>query len=76
MSIIVEDVQTFSNGEPIDVPANVGFYGGNYYLVTTNAVTVSNGDNPGVQFQSSNSKYDGPTPLTILLKAQMVFCEE
>lgn len=76
VSIIVEDVQTFSNGEPVDVPANVGFYGGKYYLVTTNAATVSNGDNPGVQFQSSNSKYEGPTPLTILMKTQMVFCEE
>lgn len=76
VGIIVEDVQAYSDGVPVDVPANVGFYGGNYYLTTTNVATVSNGDNFGVQFQSSNSKYEGPLPLTIQLKTQMVFYEE
>ena len=76
VSIIVDDVQTYSDGVPVDVPANIGFYGGNYYLTTTNVATVSNGDNSGVQFQSSNSKYIGPLPLIIQLKAQMVFYEE
>ena len=75
-SIIVEDVKAYSDGVPVELPANVGFYGGNYYLTTTNVAEVSNGDNAGVQFQTSSSKYTGPLPLTLHLKAQMVFYEE
>ena len=32
VSIVVEDVQAFSDGVQVDVPENVGFYGSNYYL--------------------------------------------
>ena len=74
VSIIVEDVQAFSDGVQVDVPENVGFYGSNYYLTTTNSANVYHYDDyQGVQFQTSSSKYEGPLPLTIRMKAQMVF---
>lgn len=76
VSVVVEDVKAYSDGELIDVPANVGFYGENYYLTATNMAEVSTGDNAGVQFQTSSSKYEGPLPLTIQMKTQMVFYVE
>lgn len=75
VSIIVEDVQATSNGEVIDIPPYVGFYGGDYYLASTNAAEVINNSTyHGVQFQTSNSKYgNGPLPLTLRMKVQMEF---
>ena len=78
VSIVVEDVQAFSNGEPIDVPENVGFYGSKYYLTNTYSASVthpsSSNECYGVQFQTSKSKYgDAPLPLTLRMKAQMIF---
>ena len=68
------DVQAFSDGVQVDVPENVGFYGSNYYLTTTNSANVYHyEDYQGVQFQTSSSKYEGPLPLTIRMKAQLVF---
>ena len=76
VKIVVEDVQAFSNGEPIDVPENVGFYGNStYYLADTYSAGVThNSSYWGVQFQTSKSKYgDAPLPLTLRMKAQMIF---
>ena len=78
VSIVVEDVQAFSNGEPIDIPENVGFYGSNYYLTNTYSASITHpsdsNNNYGVQFQTSKSKYgDAPLPLTLRMKAQMIF---
>ena len=74
VSIVVEDVQAFSDGVQVDVPENVGFYGSNYYLTTTNSANVYHyEDYQGVQFQTSSSKYEGLLPLTIRMKAQLVF---
>ena len=76
VKIVVEDVQAFSNGEPIDVPENVGFYGNStYYLTDTYSAGVTHNSNYwGVQFQTSKSKYgDAPLPLTLRMKAQMLF---
>lgn len=75
VSITVEDVKAFSNGVAIDVPANVGFYGGSYYMTSTNSATiVNNSSYQGVQFQTSQSKYgDGPLPLTLRMKVMMSF---
>lgn len=76
VKIVVEDVQAFSNGEPIDVPENVGFYGNStYYLTDTYSAGVThNSSYWGVQFQTSKSKYgDAPLPLTLRMKAQMIF---
>lgn len=81
VSITVEDVQAMSNGEKIDVPEGVGFYGtSGYYLISTNSAEVTNSTTSstyrGVQFQTSKSKYgDGPLPLTLRLKVQMSFSE-
>ena len=75
VSITVEDVKAFSDGVAIDVPANVGFYGGSYYMTSTNSATiVNNSSYQGVQFQTSKSKYgDGPLPLTLRMKVMMSF---
>ena len=77
VSITVEDVQAFANGEQITPPVGVGFYGtSGYYLVSTNSAQVKPESFRGVQFQTSGSKYgDGPLPLTIRMKAQMAFSE-
>ena len=77
-SITIEDVQAFSNGVEVDIPVGVGFYGtSGYYLVSTNSAEVKPESYTGVQFQTSGSKYgDGPLPLTIRMKAQMVFFGE
>ena len=77
VSITVEDVQAFTEGRVIDVPANVGFYGGSYYMSSTNAATIVSGSGYwGVQFQTSASKYgDGPLPLTLRMKVMMNFME-
>lgn len=77
VSITVEDVAAWSNGEAIDVPANVGFYGGSYYMTSTQSAQVVSGtDYWGVQFQTSKSKYgDAPLPLTLRMKVQMAFTE-
>jgi hypothetical protein len=77
VSITVEDVQAFCDGREIEVPANVGFYGGSYYMSSTNAATiVSSSGYWGVQFQTSASKYgDGPLPLTLRMKVMMNFME-
>ena len=74
-NIIVEDVQAFSNGTAIDIPANVGFYGSSgYYLTSTTQAEVKPADYTGVQFQTSKSKYgDGPLPLTLRMKVQIEF---
>ena len=66
------------DGEPIDVPENVGFYGSNYYLTNTYSASITHpsdsNNNYGVQFQTSKSKYgDAPLPLTLRMKAQMIF---
>lgn len=76
-SITVEDVQAFSNGVAIDLPAAVGFYGtSGYYLVSTNKAQVKPASFTGVQFQTSESKYgDGPLPLTLRMKVQIKFYE-
>ncbi|MBR5807039.1 MAG: metallophosphoesterase [Alistipes sp.] len=76
VKIIVEDVQAFSNGEPIDIPENVGFYGNSTYFLTStySAGITHNSSYWGVQFQTSKSKYgDAPLPLTLRMKAQMIF---
>lgn len=79
VSIVIEDVQAFSNGEPIDVPENVGFYGSStYFLTDTYSAGITHASesstNYGVQFQTSKSKYgDAPLPLTLRMKAQMLF---
>lgn len=70
VSIIVEDLQVTSGGKVIDTPAKVGFYGGSYYLQTTNSAYVNN--ESGVQFQTSSS-CAGPWPFTIRMKASMQF---
>ena len=72
VTITVEDVQASSNGVEVDVPAHCGFYGGSdYYMTSTESAKVYS---DGVQFQTSNSKYgDGPLPLTLRMKVQMVF---
>lgn len=82
VSITVEDVQAISNGEAIDVPVGVGFYGTNgYYTTSTNSAQISHATDTstyyGLQFQTSKSKYgDGPLPLTLRMKVQMKFYEE
>ena len=76
VKIVVEDVQAFSNGEPIEVPENVGFYGSSTYFLTStySGGITHNSDYWGVQFQTSKSKYgDAPLPLTLRMKAQMNF---
>jgi hypothetical protein len=76
-SITVEDVQAFSNGVAIEVPAGVGFYSSSgYYLISTDKAEVKPATYTGVQFQTSSSKYgDGPLPLTLRMKVQMKFYE-
>ncbi len=77
VEIIFEDVQATSNGVKIDVPPYVGFYSGDYHMTSTEAAEVfhkANGVYDGVQFQTSNSKYgDGPLPLVLRMKIQMIF---
>ena len=79
VSIVVEDVQAFSNGEAIAIPENVGFYGSSTYFLTNTysaGITHPSDSNEcyGVQFQTSKSKYgDAPLPLTLRMKAQMMF---
>jgi hypothetical protein len=77
VNITVEDVQAFSNGVAVDIPAGVGFYGASgYYLVSTNSAEVKPDSYTGVQFQTSGSKYgDGLLPLTLRMKVQMAFLE-
>ncbi|MBO5656296.1 MAG: metallophosphoesterase [Rikenellaceae bacterium] len=80
VEIIFEDVQATCNGVKIDVPAGVGFYSGSYHMTTTDAAQVfhkEGGVYDGCQFQTSNSKYgDGPLPLTLRMKIQMIFHED
>ena len=87
VNIIIEEVHTFdSNNIEVDVPAGVGFYctGGKYSMNSTTSAIVNNHfpDNEnkifwGVQFQLSNSKYDGgPLPLTVKMKARMQYSSE
>ena len=74
VEIIVEDFQTFSNGEPVEITKGCGFYSstGAYYTTSTTDATVY--PNDGVQFNTSNSGYgDQPLPLTIRMKAKMIF---
>jgi hypothetical protein len=73
--ITVEDMQAFSNGVSIDIPAHVGFYGSSgYYLTSTSSAEVKPETYTGVQFQTSKSKYvDGPLPLTLRMKVKMKF---
>jgi hypothetical protein len=80
VEIIFEDVQATCNGEVIEVPSYVGFYSGDYHMTTTDAAQVFHNESKGydgVQFQTSNSKYgDGPLPLTLRMKIQMIFHED
>ena len=75
--IMVEDVQAFSNGVAIDLPANVGFYGSSSYFLqsTLSADVIHKTTYQGVQFQTSKSKYDDVLPLTIRIKFKMAFYE-
>jgi hypothetical protein len=77
VNITVEDVQAFSNGVAVDIPANVGFYGSSSYFLTStvSADIIHKTDYQGVQFQTSKSKYDDVLPLTIRIKFKMVFYE-
>ena len=76
VDIRVEDVQAFSNGVAVDLPANVGFYGSSsYFLKSTLSADVIHKDYQGVQFQTSKSKYDDVLPLTIRIKFKMLFQE-
>lgn len=70
VSIIVEDVQAYHGGKPISVPEKVGFYGGDYFMTTTNSAYVNK--ESGVQFQTSSS-CGGPWPLTLRMKVLMQF---
>jgi hypothetical protein len=80
VEIIFEDVQATCNGEVIEVPSYVGFYSGDYHMTSTDAAQVFHNESKGydgVQFQTSNSKYgDGPLPLTLRMKIQMIFHED
>lgn len=72
--VTIEDVQAFSNGTPIELPPHVGFYSGEYHLSSNNITKVyQDEENPGAHFQTSGSKYVGPLPLKIRMKAQVVF---
>ena len=75
--IMVEDVQAFSNGVAVDIPANVGFYGSSSYFLTStlSADVIHKTAYQGVQFQTSKSKYDDVLPLTIRIKFKMAFYE-
>jgi hypothetical protein len=77
VDISVEDVQAFSNGVAVDIPANVGFYGSSSYFLssTVSADVIHKTAYQGVQFQTSKSKYDDVLPLTIRIKFKMVFYE-
>ena len=72
--ITFEDVQAFSNGAPVEIPEKVGFYSkSGYYLTSTNsAVVYTDEAYPGVHFHTSSS-YTSPLPVTIRMKAQVVF---
>lgn len=74
--ITVEDVKAFVNGQEVAVPsAGIGFYHpSKYYLESTDAAQIINTNGfEGVQFGLSSSKYTGPVPITIRMKAQLVF---
>jgi hypothetical protein len=77
VDISVEDVQAFSNGVAVDIPANVGFYGSSSYFLnsTLSADVIHKDAYQGVQFQTSKSKYDDVLPLTIRIKFKMTFYE-
>jgi hypothetical protein len=74
--IVVEDFQTFSNGEPVEITKGCGFYAvvdgtGTYFMSSTDKAKIFS---EGVQFQTSNSGYGSqPMPLTILMKAKLTF---
>lgn len=72
--ITVEDVQAFSNGTPVDLPTGVGFYAKSGYFLqtTTSALVYTDAAYPGVHFHTSSS-YTSPLPVTIRMKAQVVF---
>ena len=80
VEIIFEDVEATCNGEVIDVPPYVGFYSGSYHMTSTDAAQVFHKGSKGydgVQFQTSNSGYgDGPLPLVLRMKVQMIFHED
>ena len=80
VEIIFEDVEATCNGEVIDVPPYVGFYSGSYHMTSTDAAQVFHKGSKGydgVQFQTSNSGYgNGPLPLVLRMKVQMIFHED
>jgi hypothetical protein len=55
--------------------AGIGFYHpSKYYLESTDAAQIINTNGfEGVQFGLSSSKYTGSVPITIRMKAQLVF---
>lgn len=74
--ITIEDVKAFVDGKEVDVPSvGIGFYHpSKYYLESTDAVPVQNSNGyEGVQFGLSSSKYKGAVPITIRMKATLVF---
>lgn len=74
--ITIEDVKALVDGQEVDVPsAGMGFYStSKYYLTSTDAAQISKTQGfEGVQFGSSSSKYTGPIPITIRIKAKIVF---
>ena len=72
--VTVEDLKAFSDGTQIDLPPYVGFYSGVYHLSSNNVTKVyQDSAYSGAHFQTSGSKYVGPLPLTIRMKAQVVF---
>jgi hypothetical protein len=72
--ITIEDVQAFSNGVPVEIPGSVGFYSKSGYHLssTTSALVYTDEAYPGVHFHTSSS-YTSPLPVTIRMKAQVVF---
>ena len=76
VSINIEEVEAFTqdmSGQWVSYPksnlVNVGFYGKNYYMTSTNSCYVGE---QGVQFQTSSS-YKGSLPLKIRMKVSMQF---
>jgi hypothetical protein len=76
VDIVIEDIKTLCNGEPVEITKGCGFYAvidgsGTYFMSSTDQAKVFA---EGVQFQTSNSGYGSqPLPLTILMKAKMTF---
>ncbi len=74
--IVIEDIKTLCNGEPVEITKGCGFYAvingsGTYFMTSTDKAKVFS---EGIQFQTSNSGYgDQPLPLTILMKAKLTF---